>query len=438
VSDVSELSTQDARVTRLRVRAGLSAALHRVQEWLVLGTVAVYSSGYAAIGLLLLLFSAVVEGITSRRVPWRRSALDGYLLAFVGVFVVSGLLSPYRSVAIGSAALAALTIYPAYGLLYRLVERDTGFLQPVLWTWVGGGVGAAAAAIYVFAETGGPQALLPAIGPNAVGSTLLIALVIAAGLAITGRSSRRYVAMAGVSIIVLALALTLSRGSWIGAAAGIAVLLVLSLRSAALSRAGRRRVWAAALLIVLIVAAVLAVSLTFVGGEAAILQRKALSIINPWKNRERVFLARSALAMAADRPLIGSGLNTFVLLHPHPSLRADPFAPKPKRQVRSFAHNVFLNMAAEGGLLGLAAFVALLIRGGAAGWRWHVAAAGDGRTLSAAALAAYVGLLVHQQFDGTVLSVHISTGLWFLLAIMMANEPNSGPGVRGPGSGRTR
>jgi putative inorganic carbon (HCO3(-)) transporter len=410
-------------------RVGLAAALDRLQERLALGTAAVYSAGYASIGLSLLLVSIVAEGMVSRRLPWRRSALDAYLLAFVGVFVVSGLVSPYRSVALGSTVLAVLAIYVAYGLLYRLLTRNRQLLQRFLWIWYAGGVGAAALAIFFFVVTGGPQAALPAIGPNAVGTTLLIALVMGLGLLMTVRSSLRYVTGAGVSVIVVALALTLSRGAWIGAAGGLIALYGLVWRRTAPSDAGHRPAWP----LVLIVVAALAGSLAVLGGEAAVLQRKVLSIVNPWKNRERVFLARSALAIAADRPLLGSGLNTFVLIHPHPSLSADPQAARPKARVRSFAHNIFLNMAAEGGLLGLAAFVALLIRGAAAGWRWH--ASGQDRIFSATVLAAFAALLVHQQFDGTVLAVHTSAGLWFLLAMMMAHEPRPESRVLRPGSG---
>jgi O-antigen ligase len=229
------------------------------------------------------------------------------------------------------------------------------------------------------------------------------------------------------------LVLTLSRGAWIGAGFGLAALLLFSWRRLTQSSPRHRHTW----VVVLAVVSVLAGSISLLGGEPAVLQKKVLSIINPWRNRERLFIARSALAIAADHPLVGSGLNTFFLIHPHPSLRADALASKPKTRVQSFAHNIFLNMAAEVGLLGLAAFVAVLIRGAAAGWRWYAAAAGIDRTVSATVLAAFFGLLIHQQFDGTVSSVHISAGLWFLLAIMMANEPSPGSGVRGPGSGRT-
>jgi O-antigen ligase len=296
-------------------------------------------------------------------------------------------------------------------------------------------VSAAALAAYLFVVDGGPQARLPALGPNALGSTLLIALILGIGLLLlpAKTSLRTAAGAAGVLVILLMLVRTLSRGAWIGAGFGLAALLLFSWRRLTQPSPRHRHTW----VVVLAVVSVLAGSISLLGGEPAVLQKKVLSIINPWRNRERLFIARSALAIAADHPLVGSGLNTFFLIHPHPSLRADALASKPKTRVQSFAHNIFLNMAAEVGLLGLAAFVAVLIRGAAAGWRWYAAAAGIDRTVSATVLAAFFGLLIHQQFDGTVSSVHISAGLWFLLAIMMANEPSPGSGVRGPGSGRT-
>ena len=222
----------------------------------------------------------------------------------------------------------------------------------------------------------------------------------------------------------LALALTLSRGAWIGTAAGLAVFALLAWRG----RTGgpedphpQRRVWA-----LLGLAAVLVVVLAFVGGDTAKLRKKVLTIPNLFTNRERVYLARSALAIAVDHPLVGSGLNTFVLIHPHPSLADEIPSHKRRARTQSFAHNIFLNMAAEGGILGLAAFTALLVRGAAAGWRW-VKAAGPGRIGAATVFAAFVALLVHQQFDGTVLSVHLSVGLWVLLAIMAAGELSQPP-----------
>jgi len=414
-------------------RSGLIPMLRRVEDRLVLGTAALYSAGQAAVGLVLLLVPVAAEGIVSRRVPWRRGPLDLYLLAFALVLIVSGLLSSFRSVATGSAVLAALTIYLAFGIPFRMLRRDPRVLDPLLWIWYAGGVVAAVIALYLFFTNGEPQAALPALGPNALGSTLAIALVVGLGLVLSAPAPRRYATAAGMVVIALALSLTLSRGAWIGAAGGLVMLLVLARRRRSEqpdpAEAGPRRVWP-----LLALAAGVIVTLALVGGEAAVLRKKVLSIPNLFKNRERVYLARSALAIAADHPVLGSGLNTFVLIHPHPSVAAEAPAQKPRTRTQSFAHNVFLNMAAESGVLGLASFAALLIRGAAGGWRWYRGAVGRDRITSATVASAFVALLVHQQFDGTILSVHLSVGLWLLLAIMMAGEPpsRSARGTPGP------
>lgn len=390
--------------------AGIGAPeiVRRIQYGVLLGTAAFYSAGYAAVGLVAMLAALVAEAIVTRRLPWRRSALDPYLGAFVGGFVLSGLLSTYRSVAIGSAVLAALSIYVSYGPLYRATSDDQRFLIPYLWTWYIGGVLAAGVAIVLFVVQHAAQATLPALGPNGLGSTLLVALILGGGMVLTTRSLLRYAAGIGVLVVAIALAFTTSRGAWLGAASGLLALLLLSWR----------RLWR----VFLAAGVVIVVSLALMGPEAAVLKKKVVSIVSIHKNEGRVFLARSALAIAADHPLVGSGLNTFVLLHPHPSLAGERFAKKPAARATPYAHNVLLNMAAEGGLLGLGAFMAMLIRGGVAGWRWYAASSGPDRAACAAVLAAFLGLLVHQQFDGTVLSVHIGAGLWFLLAIMMVNE----------------
>lgn len=400
------------------------ATLHRLQERVVLGTAAVYSAGYAAIGLGLLAMSVGAEGLALRRVPWRRGPLDVYLLAFALVMGVSGLLSPHRGVATGSAVLMALTMYIAFGVPFRILTRDGRFLSVLIRAWYAGGVGAAALALVTYAASGAPQAAVPVLGPNALASTLAVALMLGVGLVWSTASRARYAILAGTVLIALALALTLSRGAWIGAATGLVVFAIAAWRGrtrAARDPRPRRRVWA-----LLGLAAVLVVALAFIGGDTAKLRKKVLTIPDLFRNRERISLARSALAIAADHPLVGSGLNTFVLLHPHPSVAAEIPAHKRRARTQSFAHNIFLNMAAEGGILGLVAFTALLARGTAAGWRW-VKAAGTDRISSTAVFAAFIALLVHQQFDGTVLSVHLSVGLWFLLAIMTASEPPRRP-----------
>ena len=41
------------------------------------------------------------------------------------------------------------------------------------------------------------------------------------------------------------------------------------------------------------------------------------------------------------------------------------------------------------------------------------------QTGTTSVLAAFIGAMVHQLFDGTMISVHLGVGLWALLAILM-------------------
>ena len=70
---------------------------------------------------------------------------------------------------------------------------------------------------------------------------------------------------------------------------------------------------------------------------------------------------QAALNMTAAHPFIGVGVNTFVLNYPRYKLPMDTVQ-------AAYAHNHYLHMAAEIGLLGLAAFGFLLARAGGA-WR---------------------------------------------------------------------
>lgn len=91
-----------------------------------------------------------------------------------------------------------------------------------------------------------------------------------------------------------------------------------------------------------------------------------------------------------------------------------------------FAHNIWLNMAAEGGVVGVLTFAGVLLASLASGWRWYRKSAPTGQSvLAAAALAATVGTLVHQLFDGTILSVHLGAGFWMLVGILTSPRGTS-------------
>ncbi len=382
----------------------LPAWLSSSQRAALLLTAFLASAGYAVIGLILLLLTVAAEGILVRSLPWRRSPVDGFTVAFVAAFLLSGWTSLYRPLAVGSAGLGALTIYLAFGPLYQQMYRDGWFLKTYLGVWTAGATLAAAWAFYLHLATGRP-AFTPELTQNMLATTVLMGLIVSVGVFIMSRSLWRYAAAAGCVVLALALVETTSRGAWLGVSVALASFLILI---------GRRHLWQTTALLLFTGLVVLAVTTP----ERSRLLLRASSIPEVGTH-DRVLLARTALAIFADHPVVGTGLNTFSLEHAKYKLPGDINVAPP------FAHNVFLNMAAEGGALGFAAFSAIILWTLVAGWRWRATSSGQAdRIASVTVLSAFLGLLVHQMFDGTVLSVHLGAGLWFLIAIVGAFQPD--------------
>ena len=154
------------------------------------------------------------------------------------------------------------------------------------------------------------------------------------------------------------------------------------------------------------------------GEERAALVTRAGTILSASVNRDRIYLFRSAAAIFRDHPLLGTGMNTFPYMYPSYRLPGDT---SPLNATN--AHNIFLNMAAEGGVLGLGVFLAILVQTLRLGFRWRNMVAGsDERVVRTALVAALVGILVHQLFDGTLISVHLGAGMWMLMAMLTSSR----------------
>lgn len=366
----------------------------------LLVTAVLFPAGYATAGAVALLLTSVILAMRRAGVLWRRTPLDVPLGLFVLSFTLSAARSPFPAMAAGSTLLLAILIVLAYGTTTATLARAPGFLTALLWAL---GVGTAAAAAWgmvAYLFTGQP-AHTAAIGYNAVGTTLATGLPVLLGLGVRAERRVRIMLAAAAALALIGLALTFARGAWLGGAVGL-VLFILMLPRQALRP------------VLLLLAAVAAVGVIGLANAAGALGQRAESLSDPGAVRDRVAMWRASLAMVRDRPLLGSGLNTFGLVYPDYRLPEDPAPGQP------FAHNILLNMAAEGGLLGLATFTTVLVTAAALGLRWLRRSDGAERVRAASVLAAAAALMVHQQLDGTAISFHIGFGLWLLLGMMAA------------------
>jgi O-antigen ligase len=202
----------------------------------------------------------------------------------------------------------------------------------------------------------------------------LLMLVIIAGAArlMFRRSDRVWTALVMPALLV-ALGLTLTRGAWVGAFLGLAVLFAL--------RDFRM------LAILPVVAAVFVIL-----APAAVTDRMySMFDINDPSNRDRVAMARSGVRMVQDHPLTGVGPNMVPRVY---AQYRDPSAVNP---TNPHLHNVPLQIAAERGLPALAAWLWFLIV--AARGLWHRFQRSEMPSLAAAGLGGLVAMLAAGMFE---------------------------------------
>lgn len=201
---------------------------------------------------------------------------------------------------------------------------------------------------------------------------LMLALGVAVSRVTFGARDRLWASLM-LPALVAALAVTLTRGAWIGALAAVGLLLVLRDRR-------------------LLLIAPVAVLVVYLVAPAAVTDR-ALSIFDPSNptNRDRVAMFTVGAGMVRDHPVTGVGPE--MVLRRYAEYRPENAV----NDVNPHLHNVPMQIAAERGLPALAL------------WGWFVVALvldlarrfrrPETRTLAAAGLAAVAAMLVAGQFE---------------------------------------
>ncbi len=212
---------------------------------------------------------------------------------------------------------------------------------------------------------------------------ILPAVFAAAGLALSAANVPTRLAWgAAAALLALALLISGSRGAWLGAAAGTAVLLL---------RLRRRRAVLMSLLVFSAIAAAFALS---PAGQP--LRSRLRWFVEDPAGGARLPLWRDSLRLGAAHPLLGTGPDTFQLSFLRfESLNLAQNAPD--RSAES-PHNVFLDYLTTAGLPAMLMFAGLM---GMA--LWNYGAAPDARfaadaPLDAGLLAALVAGLAAEQF----------------------------------------
>lgn len=120
-------------------------------------------------------------------------------------------------------------------------------------------------------------------------------------------------------------------------------------------------------------------------------------------NSERVRLWKEAIEHIKERPLLGVGLGNYPLLV------------KPSAEYREpiYAHNLYLDIALEVGLIGLAFFVGLLLSVARIQWKlWK----NQKNIFALSLLASLIVFAAHSFFESPIFSVHVLPAFLLILA----------------------
>ncbi len=328
------------------------------------------------------------------------------LVVMLGVSVAVSI-HPQRSLA------AALQVGIGIALFYALFHwiNQEKRLQLAEMGLMAGGIGLAAVAL-----TGSSRVMaLIGLGSVAVahqnvvsGAVVLLAPLPVAALLFRWRKLRWWQRV-GLALVFLwmaaAVAVTLSRGAYLGLAAGLAVLLILRW-----PKAGTLLVAASGLA-------------AWLWGQDA-LQWMAYRMDTGGGNwAGRVEIWRRAVIMIYDFPLTGIGMGNFPdaieLLYP---LSATPGNPMPH------AHQLFLQIAVDVGVPGLLAWLAIWLPLVFVGVRTFVRQKSL-RGWLAGLLAAQAVLLVHGCFDAVTWGTRPAVILWVVWGLLAAAALRLSPAV---------
>jgi len=254
-------------------------------------------------------------------------------------------------------------------------------------------------ALYVYFTGLNGRARTLFTGENGFGTVMILSIIWI--LAYFVHTSGRQKLLAGIGLIITSLALlfSFSRGAWLGTVGGLLVYGLCQKR--------------ARLKVVILI---LTMSVLLFGYPPLFHRLCSIIDLSYSSNHERIYIWESTWRMIKDHPVIGMGMGNYLLFYKWYIM------PGSKITDASFAHNIFLQIWAECGIGALFAFAGIIIFTLLKGISLVKSPDSSFKTIGLASLAAFVGILIHNQVDCTIYSMHIGPIFWLLTGIIFYSE----------------
>ncbi|MBD3263994.1 MAG: hypothetical protein GF375_02685 [Candidatus Omnitrophica bacterium] len=202
---------------------------------------------------------------------------------------------------------------------------------------------------------------------------------------------------------IFVIGMTFSRGAWFGYGISMVFLSAIILRSKYSGVSGRRRKEKGLLILAISCIIVpLAAGLTLIEPIAERIETLEEGLEEAGHRRTNW---QEAAAIVEDFPILGTGPNTYTLVGPNYSLREGGGI---------YPHNCYLQIAAETGILGLAAFLWVILRF----FRLSIRKIKkEGGVLLLGINAGLLAYLVQSFFDTNLFSLKLAVLFWFMLGL---------------------
>lgn len=256
--------------------------------------------------------------------------------------------------------------------------------------------------------------------PNLFAGYLILVLPLAFGSLLEEKHRLRQVLLGAVVLVMgLALALTYSRGGWLGAGAGLGLVL-----GSYFPRHPRKAAW------ILFAAVAVAAGMLLSSPKLQARLSALGSVSRDAAVTGRIGYQKMALAMIREKPWLGHGGGNY----PRVLERYVQSDSKGHKYLDAHIHNLYSQIAIETGVAGLAAFLAFI--GIAIGYVVRGVRRlppGEDRTRLIAALAGAVAFLIHNNFDVLIVTsrgIHFALilGLGSALAVLAVRGQAPDPG----------
>jgi len=321
------------------------------------------------VAVLLVLFVARI--VATRTLVIKRTPLDIPIAAFIASAALSSVFAENQNVALfGTYArydgLLTLSTFAALFWLSVQALADQAEARLLIRVLLASGYAVAATAIVqsmhdsIEQRTIEPGAILPAFGslgnPNVLGGFLALVITVSVGeLLMAGSTASRIVLLNVLVISGLALLLSFSRSSWLGAAVGTAVVVI----------SQRRRLPRLRLVAPIFAVLVLALGAGYLLDGPGQLEHKVvarmMTVFDPNKIAgSRFGIWTDSLRLIASRPVLGYGPDNVGLVYPR-FQTGDWGVAGSLRQPIDKAHLELLQVAATQGLIGVGAYAFLLV-----------------------------------------------------------------------------